>query len=393
MSMGNKVGVTMTDERKPLKASGYRRVVVVAALTAAVICGTFFVGAYYAKALLGGPVTSAFAFSGVLTGTSGPQTLTFAFRAGALICTVPVTGVTPNAITGAFQVSIPMDDCPARVLDDPASTVTVSVGAVEVIAAQPIAPVPFARFAERLGTSLCPIGYDRVASAGTTIVCVQGNDEVVRVGSGSSAFWIDRYEASVWSMPLGDGVQFGVAADDYPATFPDTGQWTTPVYAVSVRDVMPSAYATWFQMDAACRAAGKRLPTDAEWLAAARGTVDGSGCALALPRRNSNLGASCNSVWGNEDMIGNFWERTADWYATAVAIGSASPWPSSYGADATIGVSSTATLEGTQRDGMPTVPARGGDAGLMTGAGVFSISLLSPALTAGNVGFRCVVNR
>ncbi len=97
----------------------------------------------------------------------------------------------------------------------------------------------------------------------------------MKVGTGGSAFWIDRCEASVCANPDGTGMQYGVASDDYPASFPPNGQWsgtTPPVYALSraLANSKPSAYITWFQALEACAASGERMPTGEEWLTAAR---------------------------------------------------------------------------------------------------------------------------
>jgi len=35
--------------------------------------------------------------------------------------------------------------------------------------------------------------------------------------------------------------------DDYPTTFPDSGNWKTKVYACSIKGTKPSRYMTWFQ--------------------------------------------------------------------------------------------------------------------------------------------------
>src|SRR5438132_547561 len=88
---------------------------------------------------------------------------------------------------------------------------------------------------------------------------------------------IDKYEASVWQIPatnlagnsnagLIKKVQNGTAAvadlmaggatqispstlcaPAFPATFPANGQWTQPLYAVSVPGVRPTSCVTWFQ--------------------------------------------------------------------------------------------------------------------------------------------------
>ena len=92
----------------------------------------------------------------------------------------------------------------------------------------------------------------------------------------------------MWASADGTGTQYGTASDDYPATFPDNGQRVpgfVDLYAVSKTGVLPSANLTWFQAQQACRASGKRLPSDEEWLAAASGTND--------PGANSGAGGAC----------------------------------------------------------------------------------------------------
>jgi hypothetical protein len=63
----------------------------------------------------------------------------------------------------------------------------------------------------------CPRGYEQDTSETSFVVCARGNDEVVKVGLRQGAFWIDRYEASIWSEPDGTGTQQNAP---YPSTFP-----------------------------------------------------------------------------------------------------------------------------------------------------------------------------
>lgn len=97
----------------------------------------------------------------------------------------------------------------------------------------------------------------------------------------------------------------------------------------AIQDSLPVVYVTWQQANAYCKWAGERLPTEAEWERAARGTVNSE-----FPWGNewkqgmSNTGEeswddgaapvesyqSDRSEFGVYDMAGNVSEWTADWY-------------------------------------------------------------------------------
>lgn len=253
----------------------------------------------------------------------------------------------------------------------------------------------------------CPIGYERDSSAIGMVLCKRGADEVVRVGKGGSAFWIDRYEASVFENEDGSGRQFGVGADDYPSTFPKNGQLTTPVFALSRKDVTPSRYITWFQAQAVCNASGKQLPTRNQWLEAARGTPDpgensgsqGQCVTKADGPRRTGMGSVCRSRWGVEDMVGNVWEWTDEWYAGVGKLEAAAIWPkvqTDYADDRTYNITSVTILDGqeTTGPGIPSAAIRGGTWGMGSAAGVFTLSVAdAPTRWNGPIGFRCVVPR
>jgi formylglycine-generating enzyme required for sulfatase activity len=131
--------------------------------------------------------------------------------------------------------------------------------------------------------------------------------------------WWRFLKGANWYRPQGPGSSI-------------TGRQRHPVVHVTFDDA--AAYAVW---------AGKSLPTEAEWEFAARGGLDGAPYAWGdelhpggremantwqgeFPWQNlcddgfegtSPVGSFPANGFGLHDMIGNVWEWTTDWYATA----------------------------------------------------------------------------
>jgi formylglycine-generating enzyme required for sulfatase activity len=133
------------------------------------------------------------------------------------------------------------------------------------------------------------------------------------------AFWMDKVEVSnaMYAKCVDDGVCF----PPVPRLNPYWGKW---VY----RD-LPVVYANWKAADIYCTWAGRRLPTEAEWEKAARGTDRNYypwGKEKPNPRlanfAESEIGEPVSvyryplgaSPYGVLNMAGNVREWVADWF-------------------------------------------------------------------------------
>jgi len=223
---------------------------------------------------------------------------------------------------------------------------------------------------------------------------------------------VDKYEASVWRVPnptttnaslvrriqlgratradltAGEATQLGTASDDYAPCTHDGQSCANDIYAVSLPGVMPSAYLTWFQAQAACTDAGKRLPSNAEWQAAVAGTPDpgpddhakdcNTRSSAAVPTGSRS---ACVSSAGAFDMVGNVQEYVADWVPPSTNL--CGPW--------TPGISTTDfnCLLGAAETGEPNVLTRGGEFLLGPFAGPFNVIPVKPSISFDIIGFRC----
>jgi formylglycine-generating enzyme required for sulfatase activity/serine/threonine protein kinase len=140
------------------------------------------------------------------------------------------------------------------------------------------------------------------------------------------AFWIDKTE--VTNAQYGECVEAGAC----PAPSQSSSYTRSSYYGNSSFDDYPVLFVGWNQASDYCRWVGARLPTEAEWEKAARGT-DGR----KYPWGNGVPDCNEANYWGKEDgcvgdtsqvgsypagaspygaldMAGNVWEWVADWY-------------------------------------------------------------------------------
>ena len=144
-------------------------------------------------------------------------------------------------------------------------------------------------------------------------------------------FWIDATEVTV--------AHYAACVADGACTEPDAGGDCN--WMVTGRDAHPINCVDWAQADEYCAWAGdgtKRLPTEAEWEKAARGT-DGrlfpwgdspNASCTHVVKQDGNDPGGCGSgstmevgskplgvsTYGAHDMSGNVYEWVADWYGS-----------------------------------------------------------------------------
>jgi len=155
-----------------------------------------------------------------------------------------------------------------------------------------------------------------------------GRDEYPRHQVDLDAFYIDKHEVT-----NGRYQQFvkatGHRIPQHPNN-PSRTLWKDGRVSDTVAE-RPVVNVDWSDADAYCRWAGRRLPTEAEWEKAAKGTEDRRfpwgnveptakhlnfnqqwiGEKTLMPVGSYELG---KSPYGAYDMAGNVWEWVADWY-------------------------------------------------------------------------------
>jgi formylglycine-generating enzyme required for sulfatase activity len=173
------------------------------------------------------------------------------------------------------------------------------------------------------------------------------------------------------------------------------------IFAISLPGRIPARSINYFIAAAACRNSGKRLPSNAEWQAAALGTPDPwpqddpdhqcnvSGPA-ALP---AGTRSKCVSDVGAFDMVGNVIEFVADWGPLATTGNNWDVFIPGFGGDiSNMGGPPNGTIYG-----LPGTTLRGGSFAFGSGgngqlAGVYAIDQNGAPNSIGDAtaaGFRC----
>ena len=151
-------------------------------------------------------------------------------------------------------------------------------------------------------------------------------------------FWIDKTEVTIemFSQFVTEtGYQttaevngFGYTRLDYDWQEVPHANWMDPDGdGVPDLSYLPVTQVSWYDAQAYCAWVGRRLPTEAEWEKAARGTdgrifpwgdITPDSSLLSFNKESgiSQVGSYPNgaSPYGALDMSGNVWEWTADWY-------------------------------------------------------------------------------
>ena len=138
----------------------------------------------------------------------------------------------------------------------------------------------------------------------------------------SDAFWIDKFEVT--------NALYKKCEDAGKCSTPsDRKSYTRDsYYGNSQFDNYPVIYISWNDANAFCTWVGRRLPTEAEWEKAARGTEKWTyswGNTFDKNLLNSSEGGRGDTTavgsypsganpYGALDMSGNVWEWVADWY-------------------------------------------------------------------------------
>jgi formylglycine-generating enzyme required for sulfatase activity len=266
--------------------------VVVGGVGLAVVAGVVALGYVASIYLL--PVSSP------ATPTQGPATATLAV--------VGPTGNAPTPLPATTAAPSPTEVLPSdtpAVTDTPASTATPEAGAIQISETDAMVQVYVPAGTFTMGNNLGPAD--------------QQPEHQVYLDS----FWIDQTE--VTNAMYAQCVSTGQCAPPL-----ETHSFTRADYCANPEFAnYPVLFVNWNQARAYCEWAGRRLPSEAEWERAARGSdvrpypwgneaPDPSRLNFGLSGFGDTVAAgqypAGASPYGALDLAGNAWEWVADWY-------------------------------------------------------------------------------
>ena len=166
---------------------------------------------------------------------------------------------------------------------------------------------------------------------------IMGSDKIDTEGKGAEfgtvkPWYLDEHPMRTETLPAYFIDQYEVTNARYKEFLEATGsrppQGWPEGRIPDGRESYPATFVNWYDAERYCRWAGERLPTEAEWEKAARGT-DGRDFPWGneFDAEKANTGDTGmgdmtpvgefkegKSPFGAYDMSGNVWEWTADWY-------------------------------------------------------------------------------
>lgn len=202
--------------------------------------------------------------------------------------------------------------------------------------------IPWVAFLNRTSSTSTPqptvtpemgIGSTMMGKDGMTLLYVPAGEFKMGSKTGHSDYrWVHQvYLDEYWidETEVTNGMYANCVADGACLGPTNTNSFTrSSYYDNSEFENYPALFMDWSMAKAYCEWAGRRLPTEAEWEKAARGT-DGRtypwgeaapSASLLNFRKNerdtTEVGAypAGRSVYGAYDMSGNVWEWVNDWY-------------------------------------------------------------------------------